>query len=31
VWTYRADRSGAFAEPLFARLARRIGPRPRAK
>jgi phosphatidylethanolamine/phosphatidyl-N-methylethanolamine N-methyltransferase len=31
VWTYRADRNGAFAEPLFARLVRRIEPRPRAK
>ena len=31
VWTYRADRNGAFAEPLFARLARHIEPRPRAK
>ena len=31
VWTYRADRDGAFAEPLFARLMRHIEPRPRAK
>ena len=27
MWTYRADRDGAFAEPLFARLARHIEPR----
>ena len=31
VWTYRADRNGAFAEPLIARLVRHIEPRPRAK
>jgi len=31
VWTYRADRNGAFAEPLFARLARHIEPRSHAK
>ena len=28
VWTYRADRDGAFAEPLIARLMRHIEPRP---
>ena len=29
VWTYRADRNGGFAEPLMARLMRRIEPRAR--
>ncbi len=28
VWTYRADPRGGFAEPLMARLMRRIEPRP---
>jgi len=28
VWTYRADRNGAFAEPLIARLIRGVAPRP---
>ena len=31
VWTYRADRDGAFAEPLIARLLRRLELRPRAR